>query len=171
MAGHLHAAAILVLVAATVALLAWKGRAIPPDQRQARYRAALVALVTACVLGLIGSLHLCGAGTPKAQWVLPGICWALLMLFIPQRRLRRWLSAVSMVALVALVFHYLDLVHGRDYSGNPDWEDRVRARGRQIDVFPYWHTWLTGIYGKAEIEAAQDEPHAPGRQPPERFEP
>ena len=105
---------MLLLNPVVAALVYWRFRRNQIERLQSLVIFALFAL-----LGLIGFLHLCSAGNPMAQWIVPGVCAAVAVPAIQSRVIRRAAAVIWFVVGAGLSFHYLALVHGEQYTGNP----------------------------------------------------
>ena len=147
MAGTIHALLLLLIVAGSAFLLIRFGKR-PPSL----WRIGL-AVGIGCVNGFfLGAMfvHACGAGQPFTQWLIPSLCLVLVWIFLGTRRILRWvLTFVFVVATFGLSQHYNGLVHGNQYTGNPEWAMRVGLETTgPVEVSTLWHTFFTGLYGK-----------------------
>ena len=131
MAGAVHFL-VLVMLGAAVVVAILRGSRRPTRSETAR---ATVAGMLAG-LGLITmGIHMCTAGNPVSQWLIPSASVTTCLLFIRKPFVRRTLVALALAAGVALSVDYLNEVHGAAYIGVPS-----------IGAKPAWHTWLTGLY-------------------------
>ena len=70
------------------------------------------------------SVHLCDAGNPVRQVVLPSICLVLILTTI-ERPMAKWLAAMVAVLGAVLTYHAVELVHD-GYPTNPRYAERQR---------------------------------------------
>lgn len=113
---NLHAAALLLIVVTTVAILI-RGRKRSPTSRQAAIAAIIAGGLAVLVLAI--NAHACLEGTPNFQCIICGACLWCVLAYLEDRRLRS-LTAISIViAMTTLAFHYTDLVHTPNWTGNP----------------------------------------------------
>lgn len=123
MAGSLNAFGLIGVVALT--LLAIFVR--KPQRRNSRQFAMSVFLALAVVvLAPLLTIHLCRAGQPLTQWLIPAMCIVLVGTFTRVNWLRRVVIVVLMVAAIQLSFDFTSLVHRRGYTGNPSSGEGVR---------------------------------------------
>jgi len=158
MGGSIHAAGILAFVAATVLVLCVFRQGPRADgERWRGLWLAIRALLVETLIGFVASLHMCGAGNPIAQWLIPGVGWAFVSLVVPSRRVRKLFGRGALLLSLLLCYQYLDLVHSADYTGNPAWERRS-MRDSDVRVSTLWHTRLTGLYAKQVVPAEKTFP-------------
>lgn len=114
MQAELNAAGVLAPAAATVLLL-WKFGSRPTTPWR-----MLLALVVFLALWAFRPSHLCGAGQPLTQWLVPGLGIFLVLSFV-RPKLARYSAAVVFLALsFFLSEHFIDLVHTDGFTGNPE---------------------------------------------------
>ncbi len=123
MAGSLNALGLIGVVALTLLTLFVR----KPQKCSSRQFAMSVFLASPVViLAPLLNLHLCRAGLPFTQWLIPAMCIVLVGTFARVNWLRRVVVVVLMVAAIQLSFHFTSLVHRRGYTGNPSSNDGVR---------------------------------------------
>ena len=71
------------------------------------------------ILAPLLNAHLCRAGLPFTQWLIPAMCIVLVGTFTRVIWLRRVVVVVLMLAALQLSFHFTSLVHMKGYTGNP----------------------------------------------------
>jgi hypothetical protein len=146
MDSDLNALGILAALALAALALVGFGRAPAP---RPRIVAGAAFFVVACALLGLGTIHMCGAGEPLWQYVLPLGGAALVIAFVEESHVRYGFAALALAVAIGLSAQFLALVHSDAYTGNPRWEQRLaEARGGRADVRPLWHTPLTGLYAK-----------------------
>ena len=77
------------------------------------------------VLMLVGvtiNSHLCRAGLPWMQCVISAVCFAVVMMFAKDRRVRFPAAGIISVLMFLLADHYVELVHTHEWTGSPRWE-------------------------------------------------
>lgn len=123
MAGSLNALGLIGVVALT--LLAIFVR--KPQRFNSRQFAMSVFLaLPVVILAPLLTVHLCRAGQPFTQWLIPAMCIVLVGTFTCVTWLRRVVVVVLMVAAIQLSFHFTSLVHRKEYTGNPSSGEGVR---------------------------------------------
>ncbi len=110
----------LIAVVLATLLMVLKFRRPSITTRQV-VRAGLWTLIYALVMALC-STHLCHAGNPAMQFVLPSIC-LLQVLTTIHPRVARWGAAAVGLAGVVLTFHAVGLVHD-GFPTNPAYAQR-----------------------------------------------
>lgn len=119
MEADLHALVLLALMILPVVLLGLAKRRRPTD------RQLIFALGTAVVIAFITMASnnlLTREGTPRNQWLIPCLLLFFVLAFVQAKRWRRIGGAIIAVSMVGLSFHFTELVHSSDWTGNPDWD-------------------------------------------------
>ncbi len=146
MNGELHAFLLCGLVLATIVLRLCRGR--QSKDRPFKW-AALVVFLTICGVGFFSSVHLCEAGTPLTQWLVPALCagYYIWTVKIPSGSVIL-VFVVGLLYAVGLSSSYVSLVHMDQYTGNPKWElYKHRITGEPPSkVEAEWHTVISGLY-------------------------
>jgi hypothetical protein len=141
MAGPLHFVGLVGLVAITGIAVA-RGFSRPTWKRGGA--AALAALASSTLVCL--GLHGCDAGQPLVQWAAPALCLVVCILFVGDPRARLGLAAGAVAVMLGLTIHYLSVVHGSDWIGNP----RSHALGEQRGIAE-WHTPVTRLWRRPPV--------------------
>ncbi len=89
---------------------------------------------------------MCGSGQPLTQWLVPAVSWTVVGSLPLSVRFRRAVFVSLFVCAVILTGHYVDLIHGKEYTGAPSWARQTAGAGVEIKVDRAWHTALTGLY-------------------------
>jgi len=115
MAGNLNAAGIIFTIILTVFFMIRYG------QKQINRKRLLFGAIIAIVVSLFNivfSAHGCSAGNPFTQWLVPGICLFLIITFIDNKVIRRIAAWIIIIIATILCFHFSEIVHRKDYTGN-----------------------------------------------------
>ena len=116
MHGTINAIGLIACVALTAAAL------IFADRQRASLKqiliGVLIALSTMIGAGVV-SAHLCRAGQPFTQWLIPCICIIAIVSKVHRLGLRISATAILVIAAFVLSFHFSELVHWSGYTGNP----------------------------------------------------
>lgn len=117
MEGNLHAFGLILVVAVTLfALISYPAK----PAGLAQIVIALLAGGGLMIVCQIAGTHMCDAGQPFLQYIIPGTCLILLRSLTRHRcRPARIIAWCLCLAAFILTFHYDDLVHGQHYTGNP----------------------------------------------------
>ena len=116
MAGTLNALGLLVVIAAIVYVMRRYGR------RPKQFRQFIYSLLTAGVALIIVSTltaHMCNAGQPISQLLIPAIGLVLTLTFVEDGFVSMIMVPLLCVAMLGLGFHYDAIVHSTGYTGNP----------------------------------------------------
>lgn len=120
MAVNIHAVLLLLLPVGTAAALALArksgGKRVDPA------RALLFGLVLAAV-AIIANQHMCLEGTPRQQPVIGAMCLFALLALAGSRKLAVCGGVIIAAVTIGLSFHFADLVHESDWTGNPNFPD------------------------------------------------
>jgi len=116
MAGNINAIGILITILLTVLLILKFGK--KPNKRIRFYWGILWACLVA-VLAAATSTHLCTAGQPVFQWLIPCISLGCILTLIEPKKIRRVASAIIIISTFLLSQQYISLVHTNTYTGNP----------------------------------------------------
>jgi hypothetical protein len=145
-AGNLHA--VLLIVVITIPLVVFLTRRhLVQQETRLRQRALTAALGASAIVLLCGTfIHMCGAGQPLTQWLVPAVSWSVVGSLPLSVRIRRAVFVGLFVVACILTGHYMVLVHGEEYTGNPSWARLTPGAGVEIMVDSDWHTRLTGLY-------------------------
>ncbi len=106
------------MIAGTALLL------VKVKRRRPTFAAEAWAAIGAILLFLLGTIlntHMCRAGLPYTQCAISAACFGLVMAFVADRRVRFPTAGLIVVAMFALAYHYVDLIHTREWTGNPSW--------------------------------------------------
>ncbi|MEE8155735.1 MAG: hypothetical protein V3T53_12350 [Phycisphaerales bacterium] len=123
MAASLNALGLMGVVALT--LLAIFVRKPQRCSLKLFVRSVLLA-IAAVILANVASFHMCYAGHPVTQWLIPSVCILLAGLFARVNWLRRVAVAILMIAAIQLSFYFTSIVHMKGFTGNPSSGERVR---------------------------------------------
>jgi hypothetical protein len=145
-AGNLHA--LLLIVVITIPLVVFlKRRHLVPQETKLRRRVLTAALGASTIVLLCGTfIHMCGAGQALTQWLVPAASWSVVGSLPLSVRFRRAVFVGLFVCACILTGHYMWLIHGAEYTGNPSWARLTVRAGAEIMVDDVWHTGLTGLY-------------------------
>jgi len=117
MAGDINAIGILIVPVATAFLVVRFGRLEKDPVRFVK------DILLALLLGLFGrfflAAHLCLAGRAVAQWFVPSVSLALIVVFVHEKPLRWWALGASLAITLFLTEQFSHLVHTDNYTGNP----------------------------------------------------
>ena len=116
---ELNAAGLALIVLATL-LAVWRFRRRTITPREIA-RTGVLAGGYFLLMGVL-SVHLCDAGNPVRQIVLPSICLVLILTTI-ERPTAKWLSIAVAVLGAVLTYHAVELVHD-GYPTNPRYAER-----------------------------------------------
>ena len=112
------------------------------------YAGNTVILFFALIIGLGFGSHMCTAGQPGFQILIP--CLAMWLILCSGRsRLERSVAATAMFAIMlGLTSHFHRLVHSPGWTGNPDMPVLVeRLTGEDtVTLKSSWHTSFTHLY-------------------------
>jgi hypothetical protein len=144
MQGNINAFGLIACIVLTIAMVVLlKRRAV--TVRGLLFGVCISVLVM--FVAVATSAHLCHAGNPFTQWLIP--CIAIIVVFCvieaPAPRLMGTL--VLSVAAIGLSFHFSELVHWNGYTGNPN------------------GAWRSKNYRLAQIGTTLRESAADGNQP------
>lgn len=125
----LHAILLLLIPVATIVglLLARRRRPAAPQLLVAIAIAALAMIVTVGV-----NTHMCLEGLPRSQWIIAGLCLLSVLALVNSRPRRRLAAALLFVGMLGLSCHFTDVVHDRNWTGNPGWLGTDRAWLRSV---------------------------------------
>lgn len=131
MAGHIHAIILLACPVATMAVLRFAKRRLPTDTQKVRTICLTVVLLTIAWICSVSTWDWFD-GSPRFQWILPGVCVFFAHAFVENRMLRRSLVVCLVVAMFGLSKHYSRKVaHGKWTSRLPyrtyEWECTLKA--------------------------------------------
>lgn len=125
MNGNLHATALLLIVGATV-VICTRARSRSPTGRQAAIATIVAGGLAVLVLAI--NAHACLEGTPIFQCIICGACLWCVLAYLEDRRLR-FVAVISIVIVMTTsAFHYTDLVHTPNWTGNPRSPRRTAVR-------------------------------------------
>lgn len=114
MHGNLNAAGILLTMVLTAVVIKF-------GQKKTNIKrmvfAAFVTILVSLLLRVFSS-HKCPEGQPFTQWLIPGICLFLIIGFIANKIIRRIIAVVTIIISTILCFHFSEIVHRKDYTGN-----------------------------------------------------
>lgn len=119
----LHALALLACPIVAIAAVFFAPR--KPGQKPAGVWALVWPVLVAVVPAT--SRHLCDEGQAILQWLIPLFCLWLVAVFVGHVTARRSVAWLLAVAMWILTFHYEQVVHERDITGNPNWGRGSRA--------------------------------------------
>lgn len=123
MAGSLNALGLIGVLALTLLAIF-----VRKPQRCSSKQSAMSVFLAMTVVLFAPSLtiHLCRAGQPLMQWLIPAVCIVLVGTFTRNNWLRRVVVLVLMAAAIGLSFHFTSIVHMKGYTGNPSSSEGVR---------------------------------------------
>lgn len=111
-------AIVLLIVPLVTLILLWKfGRFSVNFKKVVK---AILFLLFTSVLNIITSTHLCDAGTPFCQWLVPAVCGGAIIIGMEEKKIKRTSVIVMFVVSIVLSQHFVHLVHEDNYIGNPN---------------------------------------------------
>lgn len=131
MAGNIHAVILLCCPIATILIL-WRVARRRPS-RQTVLLAAFASVVLMCI-GEATSYHLCNVGRATTQWFLPAACLFFVLAYAASTKVRWWMAAALVVALIGLKCQYEELVHQTAWTGNPNDRTTELLYARQAET-------------------------------------
>ena len=189
MLGNINALGISLVILSTPLYLWRFGER--PQIRNLFY--AVAGFLGLCIPLALISAHHCNNGNAVNQWLIPGVCLFLCLLFSNTRSRQLLLYGIFIAAGLLLTIEFSALVHTESYTGNPDanrykklhqeivssslkyepslgnnyypegWlqdvmdiskipyhEKMTDPKWRATVIFKFWHTPLTGLYGKTK---------------------
>jgi hypothetical protein len=137
MAAGLHVLSLLAaVVIASYLILRYARR---PTLKRALASAAML-VVPACSAS-VGVFHRCDSGVPLAQWAIPSLAVVLVVLLVEPLSKRVTAAIVLGTLSTGLTLHYVQIVHGPDWIGNPN---SFTLQGTHATLG--WHTPVTGLF-------------------------
>ena len=123
MAGSLNALGLIGVVALTLVALFIR---IPKwhNSRQLTIRVLIVFPVA--FFAMMVSTHLCRSGEALTQWLIPAVCIILVRSFTRINWLQHAAVSALVVAALGLSYHFVHIVHLKEYTGNPASGEGVR---------------------------------------------
>ena len=128
MAGNVHAILLIVFPVAT----AWACRKFWMRPGLLRLFGAVVAGSFLALFAGASAVVWTYSGQPATQWILPGICLVGIIAFVKEETVRTGLTLVWTLTMFGMCHHYLLLVNGPGYTGNPNIEKRWAAVKRSL---------------------------------------
>lgn len=114
--GDIHALGLIAVIGATgVVIFRSRGNVSLSANR------TLFAIATASLLAflvLACNAHLCLSGNPTMQVIIPSTCIAAVLRFVRSKIERRLTFFLLLFAMLGMAFHYTELVHESDWTGN-----------------------------------------------------
>jgi len=129
MAGTLNALGLLFVIGITIAALRRHGR-VPRQFRSVLF--GLLLAILSMFIASVFSTHMCKAGSPVMQLLIPAICFVICYAAVDTQY--RWELPVLFLAPLVLGFHFSVLVHQEGYSGNPRGANRTIRFIQQDDT-------------------------------------
>ena len=111
-----HAILLILLPIATVVMVMKMDRRTPTKSAVV---CASLLFVAAMAAAINFTHHLCDAGQPFFQRLIPGPCIFIVLLHVRCAVIRRTIALLHFIAMLGLSFHFTDVVHEPGWTGNP----------------------------------------------------
>lgn len=115
MQANLNAIGILITPFITLAIL------IKSRKKGITFKEILKAIlffIFVSFLNIMVSTHLCDTGYPIAQWLIPVLCGAIIIIAVENKKIRRISLLLLTILSITLSQHFVHLVHETQYIGN-----------------------------------------------------
>ena len=156
MAGTLNALGLLLVIGLTIVVLRKHGRF--PRHLLSILFGLLIASFSLIIASFF-TVHMCNAGQPVTQLLIPGICFVICYVALEAQPPSWWWLIMLFFAPLALGFHFTMVVHSDGYTGNPRSGNRALLSQQRSDL-----QLLKGYY-EERLEAnnsSWDSSYTPG---------